>query len=147
MAPTSIAAKKGRAFLLQLGSGTSPESYTTITGMRTTDITINGSPVDITNKSSNGWQELLPGAGVRSADISAQGIYDGNVAVALSTLQQAALNGGDILNLRLLSEAGDYFVGWFSIATFKRNGPYNEAESFELTIRSHGVITHAGPNG
>ena len=141
-APVSIEAQQGRAFLLKLGDGTSPETYTTITGMRATDMTINGAPVDITNKSSEGWQELLPGAGVRSCDISASGIYDANVAEALATIAQAALDGGTVLPMQLISQAGDYFEGYWAVATFKRSGPYNDAETFDLTLRSHGPITH-----
>lgn len=145
MASTSISAKKGRNFLLQLGNGTSPESYTTIGGMRVTDITLNGNPVDITNKSSGGWQEMLPGAGVRSVDITAQGIFDASQAGNHAVLEAAALNGGDLVALRILSETGDYFVGFWSVATYKRAGNYNDAETFDMTLRSHGVITHAGP--
>lgn len=139
---TSITAQPGRSFLLKIGGGTSPETYTTVTGMRTVDITINGAPVDITNKSSDGWQELLPGAGVRSCDITAQGIYDSNVSHYIDDLEAAALAGGTIKPFRLVSGAGDYFEGWWSVATFKRTGPYNEAETFEVTLRSHNQITH-----
>lgn len=141
-APTSIQAQAGRNFLLQLGNQTSPETYTTITGFRMTDMTINGAPVDITNKSSGGWQELLAGAGVRSCDITGSGIYDANAAVALATIAQGALEGGEILAMRLISQAGDYFEGYWAVATFKRAGQYNEAETFDITLKSHGVITH-----
>ncbi len=141
-APTSIKAQAGRNFLLKLGNGTSPETYTTVTGFRATDITINGSPVDITNKSSGGWQELLPGAGVRSCDITGSGVYDANSAVALATVVDAALAGGEILPFQVVSQAGDYFVGYWAVAIFKRAGQYNEAETFNITLKSHGVITH-----
>lgn len=145
-APSSITAQAGRNLLLKLGNGASPEVYTTVTGLRVTDITINGSPVDITNKSSAGWQELLAGAGVRSCDITAQGIFDSNNSVALATLAQSALDGGTLQPFQLISGSGDYFTGYWSVATFKRSGPYNDAETFDMTLRSHGVITHtAGP--
>lgn len=145
MASTSITAAKGRGFLLQLGTGTSPESYTTITGMRTNKLKLNSGTVDITNKSSAGWQEMLPGAGVRSANIDASGIWDGNVQAAFKTVIDSALAGGTLLNCRMISDIGDYLVGWFSVENFERDGAYNEAETFTMSFKSHGVITHAGP--
>ena len=145
-APVSIAAQVGRDFLLKLGNGSSPETYTTLTGCRTNDITINGSPVDITNKSSGGWQELLPGGGVRSCDITAQGLYDKNAAGGHTMLADAALAGGGILPMEMVSDAGDKFVGYWAVATYKRTGPYNEAETFETTLKSHGVITYVPPS-
>jgi TP901-1 family phage major tail protein len=142
MVGSSINALPGRNFLLKLGNGTTPETYTTITGMRATDITINGNPVDITNKSSQGWQELLPNAGVKSCDITASGIYDTNSSGGLTTLAQAALDGGTILPMEVVSGAGDKFVGYWAVQSFKRTGPYNEAETFDVTLKSHGYVQH-----
>ena len=61
-----MAAEKGSAFLLKIGDGESPVGYTTIDGLRTTQMTVNGEPVAITSKDSGGWRQLLSGAGVRS---------------------------------------------------------------------------------
>ena len=61
-----MAAEKGSAFLLKIGDGESPVGYTTIAGLRTTQMTVNGEPVAITSKDSGGWRQLLSGAGVRS---------------------------------------------------------------------------------
>lgn len=138
----SIAAQAGRNFLLMLGNGASPEIYSLVSGCRTNDITINGNPVDITNKSSAGWQELLAGAGVRSCDITLQGLYDKNVAGAHTTMEAAALAGGAILPFKVVSGAGDAFIGYWAVATYKRSGPYNEAETFDITLKSHGPILH-----
>jgi TP901-1 family phage major tail protein len=142
MVGTSISAQKGRSFLLKIGNGTTPETYTLVSGLRATDITINGNPVDITNKSSQGWQELLPDAGVKSCDISASGIYDSNDAGAHHTLVQAGLDGGTILPFEIVSNAGDKFVGYWAVQTYKRSGPYNDAETFDLTLKSHGYVQH-----
>lgn len=140
----SIAAQPGRNFLLYIGNGSSPETYTLVSGMRTNDLTINGNPVDITNKSSAGWQELLPGAGVRSCDISAQGIFDSNVLGSHSAMEAAALAGGNVLPFKMQSAAGDAFIGYWAVATYKRTGPYDNAETFDVTLKSHGPILHIG---
>ena len=54
-----MAAEKGSAFLLKIGDGESPPTYSTIAGLRTTQLSVNGEPVAITNKDSGGWRELL----------------------------------------------------------------------------------------
>jgi predicted secreted protein len=54
---------------------------TPIAGARSDDFTLNGEPVDITDKDSLGWRTLLPGFGVRSASGSVAGIMkDGALA-------------------------------------------------------------------
>lgn len=136
----SIQALPGRNLNLYLGAGTSPETYTLVTGARTNDLTINGNPVDITNKSSAGWQELLAGAGVRSADISMQGIYDARQAGPHASLYAAALAGGAILPFKMVSGDGKGILGYWAVATYKRTGPYDNAETFDLTLKSHGPI-------
>lgn len=139
-ATSSIAAQKGRNLLLKLGNGASPEVYTTIAGFRTNEVTINGNPVDITNKASAGWQELLPGAGVRSVDITGSGIFDANSSGGMATLQNAALAGGSLEPMELVTDSGDKFTGYWAVVTLKRTGNHDNAETFDITLKSHGVI-------
>lgn len=138
----SIQAEPGRSFLLYLGNGASPEVYSLFSGLRMNDLTLNGNPVDITSKSSAGWQELLAGAGVRSCDISASGIYDASIAGTHATVQAAALAGGSILPFKVTSGGGDSFIGYWAVSTYKRTGPYDNAETFEISLKSHGPILH-----
>ena len=64
-----MAAERGSAFLLKIGDGEEPPAYSTVAGLKTTQLSINGDPVAITNKDSGGWRELLTGAGVRSVSV------------------------------------------------------------------------------
>ena len=61
-----MAAERGSAFLLKIGDGSATPIYSTVAGLKTTQLTINGDAVAITNKGSGGWRELLSGAGVRN---------------------------------------------------------------------------------
>ena len=45
-----MAAQKGRAVLMKIGNAGSPETFTTIGGMRSTTLTLNDETVDVTNK-------------------------------------------------------------------------------------------------
>ena len=44
-----MAAQKGADLLMKIGDGGSPESFTTIGGMRSTSLSMNDEMVDITN--------------------------------------------------------------------------------------------------
>lgn len=68
-----MSVEKGSAFLLKIGNGDTPLTYTTIAGLRTTQLSVSGEAVNITNKDSGGWRELLSGAGVRAVSVSAAG--------------------------------------------------------------------------
>ena len=70
-----MAAERGSAFLLKIGDGAASPSYATVAGLKTTQLSINGDAVAITNKGSGGWRELLSGAGVRSVSVAASGIF------------------------------------------------------------------------
>lgn len=66
-----MSVEKGSAFLLKVGNGDTPLTYTTIAGLRTTQLSVSGEAVNITSKDSGGWRELLSGAGVRAVSVSA----------------------------------------------------------------------------
>src|SRR5207253_11435081 len=87
----NMAAERGSAFLLKIGDGAAPPAYATVAGLKTTQLSINGDAVAITNKGSGGWRELLSGAGVRSVSVAASGIFTGGGAAAKE--QALALSG------------------------------------------------------
>jgi predicted secreted protein len=84
-------AEKGSAFLLKVGDGATTPVYTTVAGLRTTQLSINGDAVVITNKGSGGWRDLLSGAGVRSVSVSGAGVFTGSVAE--TRIKSNALSG------------------------------------------------------
>ena len=72
-----MTAEKGSAFLLKVGDGATTPVYSTVAGLRTTQLSVNGDAVVITNKGSGAWRELLSGAGVRSVSVSGASIRSG----------------------------------------------------------------------
>ena len=78
-----MTAERGSAFLLKIGDGAQTPTYVTVAGLKTTQLTINGDAVIVTNKGSGGWRELLSGAGVRSVSVAASGIFLGSSAEAV----------------------------------------------------------------
>jgi len=130
-------AEKGSAFLLKIGDGGTPAAYETVAGLRTTQMSINGDPVNITNKGSGGWRDLLSGAGVRSVSVSAAGIFTGSAAEIL--LRDMALNG-IIAGYELSFESGERMQGDFLVTRLDYAGDFNGERSYTISLESSGAV-------
>lgn len=135
-----MAAEKGSAFLLKVGNGGSPVTYTTIAGLRTTQLSINGEAVAITSKDSGAWRELLSGAGVRSVSVSAAGVFTGSSAEV--RIKSNAL-AGVIDDYRLSFESGETLTGRFLVTRLDYAGDYNGERSYTLNLESSGAVISA----
>lgn len=115
-----------------------PITYSTIAGMRSTGLTINNEQVDVTDKGDVPWRQLLA-CGIRSMELSASGIFsDATVLASLMT----DVTTGAIVNFKIISGRGDMFVGAFLITSCERNGEYNGAEQYTLSLASAGAIAY-----
>ena len=132
-----MAAEKGSAFLLKIGDGESPVGYTTIAGLRTTQMTVNGEPVAITSKDSGGWRQLLSGAGVRSVSVSGAGAFTGSEAEL--RMKSHAL-GGVVDAYELSFEGGERMQGDFLVVRLDYSGDYNGERSYTLSLESSGPV-------
>ena len=114
-----MAVEKGSAFLLKVGNGGSPIVYSTVAGMRTTQLSIGGETVVVTNKGSGGWRELLSGAGVRSVSVSGAGVFTGSAAE--TRLKGNALSGV-LDDFELSFESGERLQGRFLVNRLDYSG-------------------------
>ena len=130
-------AEKGSAFLLKVGNGASPPTFSTVAGMRTTQMSVNGEAVNVTSKDSSGWRELLSGAGVRSVSLAASGIFTGSAAEA--RLRSNAL-GGLIDDYELSFESGERMRGRFLVTRLDYSGDYNGERNYALSLESSGEV-------
>jgi len=133
-----MAAEKGSAFLLKIGDGGQPGAYTTVAGMRTTQLAINAEPVVVTHKGSGGWRELLPEAGVRSVSIAGSGVFTGSAAEG--RLKQKAL-AGSAENFEVAFESGERVRGAFLITRLDYGGDFNGERTYTLALESSGPVT------
>ena len=133
-----MSAEKGSAFLLKIGNGASPPVFTTVAGMRTTQMSVNGEAVNVTTKDSGGWRELLSGAGVRSVSVSASGIFTGSAAEL--RLKANAL-GGTLDDYELSFESGERLRGRFLVARLDYSGDHNGERNYALSLESSGAVT------
>ena len=135
-----MAAEKGSAFLLKIGNGGAPVTYSTVAGLRTTQLSVNGEMVAITSKDSGGWRELLSGAGVRSVSVSGAGVFTGSTAEA--RLRGNALSGA-LDDYRLAFESGETMTGRFLVTRLDYAGDYNGERSYTLSLESSGAVVSA----
>lgn len=133
-------AQNGSTFLLKVGDGASPPVFSTVAGLRTTQMSINGDPVVITSKDSGGWRELLSGAGSRSVSVSAAGIFLGSAAE--SRIRAHAL-AGTIADYELSFEGGERLRGRFLIQRLDYSGDFNAERNYAITLESSGPVTSA----
>ncbi len=129
--------EKGSAFLLKVGDGAATPAYQTVAGMRTTQLSVNGEGVAVTNKASGGWRELLSGAGVRSVSVSAAGVFTGSAAEI--RLKANAL-AGLIDDYELSFEGGERLRGRFLVTRLDYSGDFNGERSYALALESSGQV-------
>lgn len=133
-----MAAEKGSAFLLKVGSGSAPPVYSTVAGLRTTQLSVNGEVVNVTSKDSGGWRELLSGAGTRSVSVAGSGIFIGSTAE--SRVKTNAL-AGLLDDYELSFESGERMRGRFLVTRLDYAGDYNGERTYTLALESSGEVS------
>ncbi|MBL4801742.1 MAG: phage major tail protein, TP901-1 family [Emcibacter sp.] len=134
-----MAVEKGRAFLLKIGDGGGTETFDVVGGMRSTSLRINNETVDVTNKTSGGWRELLSGAGIRHISLSGGGIFTDSASEGL--LQAKAL-ASSVDNYEIVFESGAKFSGAFQVTSLEYSGDYNGERTYNISLESSGVVTY-----
>jgi TP901-1 family phage major tail protein len=134
-----MAAQKGSSLLLKIGSG-SPVSYTTVGGLRSTSITMNDEPVDVTNKDSSAVRTLLAQGGVSSFTVSGSGVFTD--AASEATLR-AAFNAASFSSFQIVVPELGTYTGTFMIASLEYAGEYNGEVTYSVTLESSGAVTFA----
>lgn len=133
-------AQNGSAFLLKIGDGGDPANFTTVAGLRTTQMSINGDPIVITHKGSGGWRDLLSGAGTRSVSVSAAGIF-------LGSAEEGAVRGhalaGTLEDYELSFEDGARMRGRFLVQRLDYAGDFNGERNYTLQLESSGAVVPA----
>ncbi|HKR16995.1 phage tail protein [Rhizorhapis sp.] len=132
-----MGAEKGSAFLLKVGNGGTPVIYATVAGLRTTQLSVNGEAVNVTNKDSGGWRELLSGAGVRSVSVSGAGIFTGSAA---EVRVRGNVLAGAIDDYELSFESGERMRGRFLVTRLDYAGDYNGERSYTMSLESSGPV-------
>ena len=129
--------ERGSAFLLKVGDGAATPVFTTVAGLRTTQLSINGEAVAVTHKGSGGWRELLSGAGVRSVSVAGAGVFTGSAA---ETRVKASALAGVLDDYEISFEGGERMRGRFLITRLDYSGDYNGERAYTVALESSGAV-------
>jgi TP901-1 family phage major tail protein len=113
--------------------------YQTIGGMRTTRFLLNNQLIDISNKTSGRWRDLLSGAGTSSVSITGSGVFTNSESEKL--VRNAAFDH-EKMNFIIIFGNGDKLVGSFVISTYERVGNISEEEVYNVALESSGKISY-----
>ena len=141
MSFTSITSASGRSFQLQVADvDISPSSYVAIGGLRSTSMTLNDNPVDISSVTGNGFREYDADGGLQDAAFSISGIMDSNTAGAQALYQAARQRV--LIDCRVVSGHGDTLYFTAVVETFERSGTHEDVELFSASLKSHGRLQY-----
>lgn len=130
-------AYKGRSGPLQI-SANGGSTFSTIGGARANDVTINNNPVDITNVSSGGFQELLADGGTQSVSISLSGVVSSDAQ--FKTLQATA-DDRTLVWYKFTFGAAGVITSKFAVSNLQLGLPHDGAQTFSCQLMSSGTVT------
>jgi TP901-1 family phage major tail protein len=132
-----MAAQRGRDMLIKIKDAQG--TFVTVAGLRTKSLKFNAKTIDITHsESEDAWQELLPGSGIKSVEISGDGIFCDKAS-------------DEIVRTNFLAQSADIYQmvipgfgvveGDFLITNLNYAGNYDGEASYDLTLNSAGKTT------
>ena len=136
-----MTAQKGKDLLVKIGDGGSPETFTTVAGLRATTLAFNAETIDVTNSdSADMWRELLA-AGVKSATIAGSGVFKD---AASDAAIRAAFFAQALANWQIAIPGFGTVSGPFKVSSLQYDGPYDGELKLSMTLASAGALSFAG---
>lgn len=126
-----MAASAGRELLIKKG-------VSVIAGVRTKTVTINGEPIDITSDDDSGFRTLLASAGLRSIDLSVEGVTKDATLRAIV----AGVSSQLLTDISIEYPNGDTIDGDFYLVNIEESGEYQDALTFSASLQSSGPFTY-----
>ena len=127
----------GNAMLLKVETTPGGGTYATIGGSSSHSLTINNEMVDVSDKDSSRWKELLS-AGDRSISVSMEGFVSDD---ANFEIFRVAARDDVIINYTLEYGNSETIVGAFHIDSLEVSGARNEGQSFSASLTNSGAPT------
>lgn len=134
-----MAGQRGRDVLLKISDGGALDVFITLAGIRTSEIELNAESVDGSAMDSpQGWRELIPGAGVKSARVSGRGVFKD---AASDARMREVFFAGRITRWQLIIPGLGTLVGPLHIKELKWGGTFDGEASFSVALESAGELT------
>lgn len=128
-----MTAQFGKDFLLYINSDL-------VGGFRSNSFSLNGETIDITNKGSGGFRELLSGGGLKTMSTTASGVFVDQVKMqAVSDL----VLSGDHASVEIIIPGYGKYTGSFVITSLDMAGEHNGEVTFNISLSSAGVVAYS----
>ena len=121
-----MAEASGRDLIVKFGS-----PVAAIATVNSKSVAINNERIDTTTDDSEGWQEGLAEAGLRSVEISASGLVSSDV------LRAAAYGATPEVTMEVEFSDGATLAGKFFVSGYTESGESDGAIEFEATFASN----------
>jgi TP901-1 family phage major tail protein len=132
-----MAVQNGKDLLIKVdlnGGG----NFQTVAGLRATRVSFNAESVDVTSlDSAGGWQELLAGAGVKSASISGSGVF--RDAASDARMRQIFFDG-ETPNFQVVIPDFGTIEGPFQVTGIEYGGTHDGEATYEMSLASAGRL-------
>jgi predicted secreted protein len=130
-------AQSGTGIFVAMDTDVPGATYVQIGGQNSHTLTLNNQIIDITNKSSANFRELLPDEGTQSLDLSMEFVF--NSEATFASLRALAGTKADAA-FQINMTAGDLeFVGM--VASFVDTSPDGDKLTAAVSIQSTGSFT------
>ena len=141
--PDISSATVGKDYLLYINTGTVIfPTWTLIGGQKSSDLTRKAVSIDVSHKTSGGWESKK--AGLRGWSIALDGLLllqDAGIAA----LDYAFTNALEV-NIKLVYPDGTSRTGWGSVIDFSESNPADKDAGIKGTIEGNGAITDRSPS-
>ena len=114
-----------------------PDTYEAVGGLISNSTSGTNASIDITNKSSASWREILDGEGLQTMDISAECIFSTDANFALL---KAAWLSKTITKFQI-ARGAEIIAGSFYVTAFNESSPDNDKVTASITMSSSGPVT------
>ena len=131
-----MAPQPGRKFLIKTKMDGS-EDFVIIAGMRTNSFSRQQEAVDVSNKDSDTWRYLLPGAGTKTGNVSGSGVFYGTASEALI---RERFGTDTHHEYEIIIPGYGTYKGKYMIESLEEAGEYNGEMTYSISLSSDGPI-------
>jgi TP901-1 family phage major tail protein len=130
-----MTAQAGRELLLKLEHG---GSFMPVGGFKSNSFSINDENIEVTNKDSGGFREILAGAGIRTVSTSGSGVFvDDAVFAEVNQMVLNSVHG----NWQIIVPNFGIYEGRFAVVSLDVSGEYNGEVTYDISLDSAGPIS------
>jgi len=130
--------QSGRDMLVRIGDGGEPPAFAAAAGLRMKTISLNAKTIDVTHAdSTDGWRELLAGAGVKSCTVSGAGVF---VDAAADAQVRQAFFDQATRDWQLVIPDFGTITGPFLVASLDYSGRHDGEAAWAMTLASAGAL-------